>query len=60
MDRAYIKIFNGRVLTPYRMIKHGSVIVSEGKVLDVLEGDIPVPNAIGIDANGGYISHLVL
>ncbi|GAA4312353.1 N-acetylglucosamine-6-phosphate deacetylase [Compostibacter hankyongensis] len=56
MDREYIKIYNGRVLTPYRLMAAGSVIIRWGKIVQVAEGDIPVPGAVEIDAQGAYIS----
>jgi N-acetylglucosamine-6-phosphate deacetylase len=51
-----IKIFNGIILTPYRMIRGGTVVISEGKIVEVKEGNIEVPDAEQIDAGGKYIS----
>lgn len=51
-----IKISNGTVLTPFRAIKNGTVVVENGQVLGVHEGNIDVPDAEEIDAQGRYIS----
>ena len=50
-----LKIHNGIVLTPYRII-HGTVILEGGRIKEVAEGNIDVPGAIEIDAKGQYIS----
>lgn len=51
-----IKISNGTVLTPFRAIKNGTVVVEEGRIIGVHEGNIEVPDAEEIDAQGQYIS----
>ena len=51
-----IKISNGTVLTPFRAIKNGTVVVKNGQVVGVHEGNIDVPEAEEIDAQGRYIS----
>jgi N-acetylglucosamine-6-phosphate deacetylase len=56
MDDQYIKIYNGRVLTPYRLITEGSVVISDGKIMEISEGNLPIPGATEIDAKGHYIS----
>ncbi len=50
-----LKIHNGKILTPYRIIE-GTVVVVGSKITDVVECDIEVPGAIEIDAKGQYIS----
>ena len=50
-----IKIHNGKILTPYRIIQ-GTVITIGNKIADVIEGDIEVPGAIEINAGGKYIA----
>ncbi len=52
----YLKIYNGNIITPYRIIKSGSVLISEGKIIAVGERDIDAPEADIIDAQGKYIS----
>jgi N-acetylglucosamine-6-phosphate deacetylase len=51
-----LKIFNGKILTPYRTIQRGTVVVSEGRIVSVCEGDVDVAGAMEIDAGGCYIS----
>lgn len=50
-----LKIHNGKILTPYRIIE-GTVLVVDGKIKEVSEGNIDVADAIEIDANGQYIA----
>lgn len=50
-----LKIHNGKILTPYRIIE-GTLIVVDGKIKEVSQGTIDVPDAIEIDAKGQYIS----
>ena len=50
-----LKIHNGKILTPYRIIS-GTVVVVEGKIKEVAEGNIDVPGAVEIDAKGSYIA----
>lgn len=51
-----LKIYNGRILTPYRIIPRGTVVVTGDKITAVQEGNIAVPGAIAIDAGGQYIA----
>lgn len=50
-----LKIYNGKILTPYRIIS-GTVVVVDGKIKEVAEGNIEVPGAVEIDAKGNYIA----
>ena len=50
-----IKIYNGLILTPYRII-HGTVVVDNFKIIDVVQGNVEISGATEIDANGNYIS----
>lgn len=50
-----IKIHNGKILTPYRIIQ-GTVVVIDGKIREVVEGNVEVPGALEIDARGQYIA----
>jgi len=50
-----LKIHNGKILTPYRII-HGTVVVVGNRITEVTEGDIEVPGAVEIDARGQYIA----
>lgn len=51
-----LKIFNGRVITPYRMIENGTVLIEEGKIVGVSAGNIDFRGALTIDAQNNYIS----
>lgn len=51
-----IKIFNGQIITPYRMIKSGTLILEGEKILGVEHKNTEVPDAIEIDAKGQYVT----
>jgi N-acetylglucosamine-6-phosphate deacetylase len=51
-----IKIFNGKIITPEKIIEGGSVLIKEGTITAISEKDIESGNAIEIDAQGNYIS----
>ena len=51
-----IKIQNGKIISPLRVIDGGCVIVRDGKIESVNHSDINVPGAVVIDAKGKYIS----
>jgi N-acetylglucosamine-6-phosphate deacetylase len=56
-DRAYLIVCNGTVLTPYKEIKDGMVIVQGSRIVDVGQrGQIQEPvDAATVDAKGHYI-----
>lgn len=49
------QIINGQILTPQGWLKDGSVLVSDGKILEVTNSDLAVIGAKVIDAKGMYI-----
>jgi N-acetylglucosamine-6-phosphate deacetylase len=51
-----LKIYNGRILTPYRVIPQGTVVLTGNKITEVSGGNIEVPDAVAIDAQGQYIA----
>lgn len=51
-----LKIVNGQILTPYRTIKSGTIIVKEGKILAVGDQRVDLPDAVEIDAGGQYVA----
>jgi N-acetylglucosamine-6-phosphate deacetylase len=51
-----LKIYNGTLLTPYRTIPNGTVVITGDKITEMGEGDISVAGAKEIDAGGQYIS----
>lgn len=53
---AQLKIFNGQVITPQRIIPNGTVMVTDGIITAIEEGTIDAPGATAINAKGNYIS----
>jgi len=51
-----LKIHNGRIITPYRLIENGTVLINGNKLEKIVSGDIVVPGALELDAKGHYIS----
>jgi len=51
-----LKIFNGRIITPYRLIENGAVLIDNGKIVRVSVADIDYPGARTIDAQNNYVS----
>lgn len=49
------QIFNARILTPQGWLKDGSVLIRDGKILEVSNCDLPIIGATLIDAKGSYI-----
>ena len=56
MKSPLIKIYNGQVITPHRIIPNGTVLIAEGIIIAVSAGDIAVADAVEIDAQGQYIA----
>ena len=51
-----IKIINGRIITPYRIIDGGTLLIKGTTIEAVSEGDIVATDTEIIDAKGKYIS----
>ncbi len=51
-----IKISNGRIITPYRILDGATILVSAGKIAGISEGEIDAPDAVTLDAGGCYVS----
>lgn len=51
-----IKIVNGRVVTPYRIIPGGSILITDDKITEVSEREIEAGDATIIDAGGNYVA----
>ena len=49
------QIINGQILTPQGWLKDGSVLISDGKILEITNSDLAVIGATVIDAKGMYI-----
>lgn len=56
MNTSRLKIFNGKIISPYRIIPNGTVVVTGDTISAVVDGDIDVPGALEIDAGRKYIS----
>ncbi len=56
MSTKYKKIINGQIITPYRMIRNGQLLLANGKIIAVSEGNIDAPEAAVIDAENGYVT----
>lgn len=54
MDR--IKIVNGKIITPFRVIENGTILVEHGKIAYVGLDDINQGDYRVIDAEGNYVS----
>jgi len=51
-----LKIVNGQIITPNKVIANGCILTNDGKITAVSEADIDVPGATIIDAKGQYVS----
>ncbi|TZF81438.1 N-acetylglucosamine-6-phosphate deacetylase [Pedobacter sp. BS3] len=51
-----LKIYNGQIITPHRIINGGTVLVDRGKIIEVSKDNIDVNDAIEINAHGKFIS----
>jgi N-acetylglucosamine-6-phosphate deacetylase len=56
MSQQRIKIYNGKIITPHRIIPQGCVLVTDAAITSVADGDVPCADAIEIDAKGNYIA----
>lgn len=51
-----LRIFNGKIISPERNLGIGTVIISEGKIIGVEQGNYEVPDCVSYDAQGAYIA----
>jgi N-acetylglucosamine-6-phosphate deacetylase len=56
VEMGFVKIHNGRVLTPGGLLPRGTVVVRGGVIDAVVEGDVEVEEAFVIDAAGRYVA----
>jgi N-acetylglucosamine-6-phosphate deacetylase len=54
--KSLIKITNGYLITPYRVIPNGSMLVEGGIITAIADHDLEMPEAETIDAGGRYVS----
>ncbi len=50
------KIYNGQIVTPSHIINNGTVIIRNGIIETICQGDTEVRGAVEIDAKGQYIA----
>jgi N-acetylglucosamine-6-phosphate deacetylase len=51
-----LKIYNGQIITPSRIIGNGTILVEDGKITAIEEGNIDVHCEKEINAEGKYVS----
>jgi N-acetylglucosamine-6-phosphate deacetylase len=51
-----LKIYNGKIITPYRIIPNGCILVTGNTITAVSEGNADFGDAIEIDAKGKYVA----
>jgi N-acetylglucosamine-6-phosphate deacetylase len=56
MSQERLKIVNGKIITPFKIINSGTVLVTDGLITAVSEENIEAEDAIEIDANGQYVA----
>src|SRR5690606_20746512 len=56
MNSNKLKIHNARVLTPYRILENATILIADGKIIQVTQEQIDFADAVEIDAQGKYVS----
>lgn len=56
MQNRITKIINATILTPYRAIGGGQLVIEDGKIKAFGTGEIHAPEAVVIDARGKYLA----
>lgn len=51
-----LKIFNARIITPYRTITNGTLVITDGIITYVGDENISIEGAVEIDAQHKYVS----
>jgi N-acetylglucosamine-6-phosphate deacetylase len=51
-----IKIYNGKIITPFKIIEAGCVLITGDTITEVSEKNIEISDAIEIDANEKYVA----
>ncbi|GAB4045129.1 N-acetylglucosamine-6-phosphate deacetylase [Spirosoma litoris] len=51
-----LKIVNGTILTPFRTIRGGTIVVEDSQIIGIHEGPVDVPEAVELDAKGQFIA----
>src|SRR4028118_1652836 len=56
MANQRLKIYNGKIITPYRIIPSGTVLVTGETITAVSGENLEITDALEIDAGGEYIA----
>jgi N-acetylglucosamine-6-phosphate deacetylase len=56
MNQHQLKIFNGKIITPHRIIPKGTILITGNTITAVEENDIEVEGAVEINAKGKYVA----
>lgn len=56
MKAQTLKIINGKIITPYRLIPRGTVVIEDGVISAVSERDVEIEGGKTIDAKGLYVA----
>ena len=56
MAEKRVKIFNGNIITPYRILTGGSLLITGNTITEVSEKNIEVTDAQEIDAKGKFVA----
>lgn len=51
-----IKIINGNIITPYRLLERGTIVIEDGVISCVSKEEVAVQEAEVIDAKGHYVA----
>ncbi len=51
-----LKIINGQIITSNGVLKGGSILIADGKIIEISDANIDAPDALQIDAGGKYVS----
>ncbi len=51
-----IKIHNGKIITPEKIIDNGCIILSDGKIVGIEQGNHEIDACVEYDAKGNYIA----
>jgi len=51
-----IKIINGKIITPHSILSKGTLLIENGIIKKISEGEIEVADAVVVDAAGCYVS----
>lgn len=56
MNQQRLKIYNGTIITPYKIIREGTILITGNTITAVSEKNMEVEDAIAIDAKGQYVA----